>query len=76
VSNWNIGGVENMSSMFYSCRSLRELDLSSWDTTNVKFMPFMFGDCINLTTIYASSKFNISGLEYGSGMFYDASNLV
>ena len=39
-----------MKSMFNECRSLTSLDLSSFDTTNVKDMTFMFDlvktDCL------------------------------
>ena len=34
-----------MRRMFYYCRNLESLDLSSWDTSNVKEMDWMFYKC-------------------------------
>ena len=40
--------LEYMSNMFYGCTSLQSLDLSSFDTTNVKFMNYIFLQCNSL----------------------------
>ena len=37
-----------MSSMFYECSSLESIDLSSFNTTNVNNMSFMFFGCSSL----------------------------
>ena len=37
--------------MFWNCNSLKALDLSSWDTSNVINMNHMFSDCNNLVDI-------------------------
>ena len=46
-----------MSNMFYGCRSLKELNLSKWDVSNVTNMSYMFYGCISLR------KLNLSGWE-------------
>ena len=43
--------------MFYECNSLNSLpDISKWDTSNVKNMSWMFGEC--LSTINIPPKFD------------------
>ena len=37
-----------MSNMFSGCTSLEFLDLSSFDTTNVQFMNYLFNNCYSL----------------------------
>ena len=37
--------------MFVYCRSLTSLDLSNFDTQNVKNMEYMFYDCISLISL-------------------------
>ena len=40
-----------MSSMFDNCKSLQELDVSEFDTSNVVDMSFLFQGCENLKEI-------------------------
>ena len=47
-----------MSYMFFECSSLTNIDLSSFNTQNVKNMSNMFYDCDSLTNINLSN-FNI-----------------
>ena len=47
-----------MSDMFYSCKNLSELNLSSFNTNNVSDMSVMFYDCKNLNKIIIN-KLNI-----------------
>ena len=48
-----------MSSMFYKCSSLQSIDLSSFNTTNVKDMRSMFFEC------YSLKKENVKISNYG-----------
>ena len=48
-----------MSYMFHYCSSLQSIDLSSFNTTNVKDMSYMFFNCISL------KKENVKISEYG-----------
>lgn len=61
--------------MFWRCESA-ELDLSSFDTSNVTNVYWMFYDCLNLKTIYVSNKFNTSNVTGAPRMFENATNLV
>ena len=51
--------VTDMSGMFSDCTSLTELDLSIFDTSSLEYLDYMFNNCFNLVTIYASEKWDI-----------------
>ena len=57
-----------MSEMFRCCKSLKVLDLSSFNTNNVNDMQYIFGYCESLEKIYLSS-FSNSLLTRLSNMF-------
>ena len=64
-----------MTFMFYRCSSLTTLDLSSFNTSNVKDMWNAFGDCSALTTIYVSANFTTAQAS-GWDMFSGCTSLV
>ena len=43
-----------MTQMFYNCFNLETLDLSSFNTANVRDMAYMFSTCRHLVTIWAN----------------------
>ena len=47
-----------MKTLFQQCKELEELDLSSFDTSNVTDMGFMFNNCLKLKKIRGLEKFN------------------
>ena len=47
--------VINMNSMFLNCSSLTQLDVSNWDTSQVKDMQYMFYNCSSLTQLDVSN---------------------
>ncbi len=57
-----------MGYMFYCCSSLRRLDLSNFDTSEVTDMMCMFAKCSSLTYLDLS-KFDTSGVTGMSWMF-------
>lgn len=61
--------LKNTNNMFAYCSNLTELDLSSWNTSNVTNMAAMFYNCPNLKTIYASADFVTSSATTHSAMF-------
>ena len=67
-----------MKSMFFQCHSLKELDVSSFDTSNVTDMGSMFFQCGSLEKLDLSS-FNTekvtSFTSGGYGMFTSCSKL-
>jgi len=66
--------LSNTSYMFYGCSSLKSIDLSSFNTTNVKDMRCMFYGCSSLKSIDLSS-FNTTNVKDMSYMFYQCSSL-
>ena len=47
-----------MSSIFADCKSLISLDLSNFNTENIKEMYFLFNNCNSLISLNLSHKFN------------------
>lgn len=62
--------------MFYGCNKLKELDLSSFDTSNVVEMSYMFNRASSLEKIYASEKFVTDNVINSDYMFWVTPNLV
>lgn len=68
--------VTDMNNMFYSCISLKELNLSTFDTSGVtNAMNYMFYNCKTLTTLDVSN-FDISNVPSILGMFSHCSGLT
>jgi len=63
-----------MKSMFSNCYSLRELDISNFDTSRVESMYLMFGDCKSLEELDLSN-FDTSNNSDMSLMFENCTNL-
>ena len=75
LENLATANVESMRYMFYDCKALTSLDLSSFNTAKVTDMKGMFNGCSNLTTIYVGDGWNTSAVTNGSAMFYGCTNL-
>ena len=67
--------VVDCSNMFAGCSTLTDLDLSSFDTSNVTDMSYMFAQCSSLTSLDLSS-FNTSNVTSMYHMFWDCSSLT
>jgi surface protein len=55
INEWDTSNVISMNSMFYGCKSLESLDLSSFNTSNVSSMYEMFSECENLKELNLSN---------------------
>ena len=88
-AKFDTSNVKTMISMFKECSSLTSLDLSSFNTSKVTNISWMFQWMDNITTIYASDLFAISSvtnsiavfsgdkkLVGGSGTKYSSSNIT
>jgi surface protein len=60
--------------MFSNCISLKELDLSNFDTSNVLLMQEMFANCISLSSINLAN-FNFSKIINITQIFFGCNNL-
>ena len=67
--------VIDMAGMFYNCRKLKSLNLSSFDTRNVIQMGSMFFLCNDLMNINLNS-FDTSNVKYTEYMFGSCSSLT
>lgn len=64
-SNFTGGHVTNMKKMFYNCKALTSLDLSSFNTTYVINMSDMFNECTSLSALDLHPNFTMTGVEGG-----------
>lgn len=67
--------VTNMNCMFYNCKSLIALNLSTYYTFNVTSMRSMFNSCYGLTTLDLSN-FDTTKVKDMAYMFANCSNLA
>ena len=79
IENLDTSNVESMDGMFSMCLNIEELDLSSWDTSNVTNMNSLFY-CYN-NQIPAFKSINVSGWDTSNvtimtSMFYGCSQLT
>ena len=63
-----------MSSMFYGCAYLTDLDLSGFDTSRLTNMSFMFANCFSLTVLDLSN-FDLSECTNVNHMFLFTANI-
>ncbi|AIS09959.1 Chitinase [Lactobacillus sp. wkB8] len=72
--NFTIAKVDDISRMFSGCSSLTALDLSKFNTSQVKKMIWTFKDCSSLTKLDLTS-FDTSNVIDMNGMFNNCSSL-
>ena len=61
--------------MFENCETLKELDLSSFDTSNAYWFNDMFEDCVSLEILTLGEKFVIPSGSRTDGMFSGCNKL-
>lgn len=72
----NTSQVTDMTSVFFGCGQLKELDLSEFDTRNVTHMDWMFYQCWELTTIFVDKNlWDMSRVGNTANMFSGDSKL-
>ena len=74
-NNFITSNVTNMIYLFYNCKSLKNIDLSFFDTKNVEVFGGMFTNCASLTNLDLTS-FNTSNGKNMSFMFYGCTYLT
>ena len=75
INNLKTTNVTSMVSMFESCTSLKELDLTGFNTPKLEDMSRMFWGCSGLTSLDLS-HFDVSSVLDMSSMFYDCRALT
>lgn len=71
MSNWNTENIQNMSSMFFGCRSFNQ-PINTWNTSNVKDMSLMFYHAENFNQ--ALDNWNTGNVTDMSYMFENCTN--
>ena len=74
IANLDTSEATSMTSMFFDCEKLTELDLSGFDTGKVTDMSSMFGNCYSLATLDLSS-FDTSNVTDMKSMFDSCESL-
>ncbi|BDH63985.1 hypothetical protein MTP05_01700 [Enterococcus sp. PLM3] len=75
LDNIDTSSVTNMENVFGDCKSIEDIDISSWNTENVTSFVDMFYGCSSLKTIDLSNL-NTSSAENMSEMFARCSSLI
>ena len=70
----NFKGCNSAKLMFYNCNSLKNLDLSSFDTSKISDMSHMFSNCKSLEVLNVTS-FNTNNVKFLKETFRDCSKL-
>ena len=75
IANLDTSNITSMAYMFYQCKNLTTLDLSSFNTSKVTTMQNMFIGCQKLTTLDLSN-FDTSKVTTMESMFQNCTNLT
>ena len=65
----NTDSVTDMQNMFFGCKKLLTLNLSSFNTSKVRNMSQMFEDCDNLKTIFVGNNWKTDSVNKSKYMF-------
>lgn len=76
INNLNTSKVVDMTDCFFNCKKLNVIDLSNFDTRNVRYMGSLFSKCTNLKTIYVSNKFSTASVSVTTYMFSGCTSIV
>ena len=76
LEKWVTPNVNNMQQMFQSSGMLKEVDLSSFDTSKVVDTRYMFNGCSSLETVYVGDGWDMSNLRLHGSMFPGCGKLV
>lgn len=74
LSDIDVSELNDLSTAFLWYR-FKTIDISGWDTSNVKDMTMMFYGCFDLTDIIGIENMNIDNVECMSYMFSDCKKL-
>ena len=74
LSNWDVSKVTNIGNMFEDCKSLQNLNLSGWNTGNVKTMDYVFYDT-NINNLDITGWTDVSNVTSIVGFCSTSSNI-
>ena len=73
--NFDTSKVMTMYEMFYNCKALSSINVSTWDTSNCSVFEFMFNSCTSLATVTGATNFITSEATNLWRMFQNCSSL-
>ena len=76
LSDIDVSELDDLSYILGILNHVEVIDISGWDTSNVRDMNFMFSQCKKLKKIIGIENLDVSKLEYANYMFYGCENLV
>ena len=76
LTDIDISELKYLSRIFKRLNKLEVVDISGWDTSNVKFMKGIFSNCTKLKKIIGIKNLDVSKLENANFMFYQCEKLV
>ena len=69
LKNWNVSQAKTISGMFTNNQNLTKLDLTGWQTKNIKDLSYTFQNCSNLTEIKGLDQLDTSNVQNMSYLF-------
>ena len=75
LTDIDVSELDDLSYIFYRL-NIEVVDISGWDTSNVKFMKGIFSNCTKLKKIIGIENLDVSKLENANFMFYQCEKLV
>ena len=76
ISGWTPKNLKGMRSLFCNCNSLKSVDVSNFNTSQVENMEYVFDDCHNMTSIGDISNWDTGNVITISRMFSNAQKLT
>ena len=76
LTDIDISELKYLSRIFGRLNNLEVVDISGWDTSNVRYMNHMFRYCAKLKNIIGIENLDVSKLEDVNSMFYCCENLA
>ena len=74
-NNLDLSNCNNVDGMFYNCRKLKSIDVSSWNMSNIASLFSMFHFCESLTSLDVSN-WDVSNCKDFTQCFRDCDNLT
>ena len=75
IAELNTSKIISMKRIFNDCKKLENLNISTFETGNVKYFEEMFKNCSSLMRLPSIIDFDMKNAESLEGMFKDCSNL-
>lgn len=75
LTDLDISDLDDLSHAFYAILNIKKVDVTGWNTSNVKSFNSMFYGCTYLEEVIGLDTWDVSNVEDMSFMFNDCKNL-